>query len=109
MKDQNFVTKSSSSSLVEFDRGYRLSDAVASSSFKFSTPKRSVTFDTFADNDSEDHIEFSSKTVSDSSAVSMSSNSLLELSDITINNDTKLDTDVIEQLQIHNKRVWDRK
>ena len=111
IKDQSFDTEFSSSSLVEFDRGYSQSDTVASSSFKVSTstPKRSITFVPILDSDSEDHIELNSQKVSDSSVASMSSSSLIELSDIKINDDTKLDTDAIEQLQIHNKRVWDKK
>ena len=111
MKDQSFDTEFSSSSLVEFDRVYSQSDAVASSLSKFltSTPKRSVPFVSIVDSDSEDHIELNSQKVSDSSVASMSSSPLIELSDIKINDDTKLDTDAVEQLQIHNKRVWDKK
>ena len=99
--------KFSSSSLVEFDSArYSQSDAATTSSNRFSTstPKKFIACYRLHDSDSENDVELHIEGISNTSTVPTSSST-----DFKNISDTKLDSDVIEQLQIHNRRVWDRK
>ena len=106
MKDENFYMESSSS-LVEFDSARYSQIDTNSIKFSTSTPKKSKAYHTIlGDSDSENDIELHSERISSVSTVLTSS--LSDIESISTS-DTKLDIDVIEQLQIHNRRVWNRK
>ena len=104
MKDQSFDMKFSSSSLDS--ARYSQSDAATTNSIGFSTstPKKPIDiFYRLDDSDSENDVVHI-KGISNTSTVPTSSS--IDFKNIS---DTKLDSDVIEQLQIHNRRIWDRK
>ena len=100
-KDQEFFLECSSS--AEFDSVTYSQYDSPPMKFSTSTPTKTVTFDVSNSDDVEVEMERKVSTVSTVSTASLFSNSSKNISSI------ELDNDVIEQLQICNGRVWDRK
>ena len=96
MKDQSIDMEFSS---IEFDGARYSQSETATKKFSTSTPKKSTVYhDVLVDSDSIDDVELPIEGISNTSTV-LTSPSI----------DAKLDIDVIEQMQIHDRRIWDRK
>lgn len=76
--------------------------------FSTSTPKKAVSCDVSLNTNSDD-MEVEMQSNISTSIVSTASPFSVELSSRKDISNNELDDDIIEQLQIHNGRVWDRK
>ena len=109
IEDSESGLQSACTSSVEFDSvAYSQCD---SSAMKFctSTPTRTVSCDVSLNTNTDDvEMEMPSK-ISIVSTVSTASPFSFELNSSKDVSNSKVDNDIIEKLQIHNGRVWDRK
>lgn len=116
IKDLNIGFESTYTSSLEFDSSVTLSQSDTTTSltkFSTSTPKKSLSYVELGDAIMSENVEteLHSEEISNAtcSTVATTNSSLLESSDIKEISNAELDNDVIEQLQIHSKRVWSKK